>query len=529
MTAAGTRKPRVRALTIYLLKEFVSEAEDSIEPAEEVRGFDLDVGGVAAKFFLNPSRVALPAWFSFFEGKVDVAQHLVKSASSAAVLVFPVAGRWFAVTFGYGRNMLRQGVWEANFGLKVTLNAIDDRSIRSIDRKSFDAIARHTREEASRAGSIEQFGLSVEEDLLRAVVGTPEDTSLGRRLAGMDALTTNIAVRLADLPRQIEGYLHEWGRRRYQARYPWIDHVAEIRDRGQARELDERLVRRMAADDLENIWLAVPVPVEWAQVGGFRFSEFARAETDDDIDIRRFLESVRDRSNLSPETLRRRYVYCVDPDESFELHKWSIYQCVYAEIRDGDDVFLLTGGHWYRVAPSFVQRVDGDVGALQATAYELPSYRHRSEEDYNQAVADRDQTVALMDRKNIRYGGGASQIEFCDLVVGPRTFLHVKRYGGSSVLSHLFAQGLVSATLFLQDPDFRRQVRSKLDPSFQGAIPDTQPDARDYEIGFAIVSRVPGSLVLPFFSKVNLRNAVRTLKGLGYRVTLTKIETVQDN
>ena len=136
MTAAGTRKPRVRALTIYLLKEFVSEAEDSIEPAEEVRGFDLDVGGVAAKFFLNPSKVALPAWFSFFEGKVDVAQHLVKSASSAAVLVFPVAGRWFAVTFGYGRNMLRQGVWEANFGLKVTLNAIDDRSIRSIDRKS---------------------------------------------------------------------------------------------------------------------------------------------------------------------------------------------------------------------------------------------------------------------------------------------------------------------------------------------------------------------------------------------------------
>jgi uncharacterized protein (TIGR04141 family) len=87
----------------------------------------------------------------------------------------------------------------------------------------------------------------------------------------------------------------------------------------------------------------------------------------------------------------------------------------------------------------------------------------------------------------------------------------------------LFSQGVVSATLFLQDPDFRREVRKKLPPVHRSGVPEGRPRAERYEVGFAIVSRSPRDLALPFFSKVNLRNAARTLKGFGYHVTLSKI------
>jgi uncharacterized protein (TIGR04141 family) len=447
----------------------------------------------------------------------------LRSASSAAVLVLPVSGRWLAITFGYGRHLLRNGIWEPNFGLKVTLNSIDFTSIRSIDRKSFDAIARHTREQASRAGSIEQFGLNVEEDLLRAVVGKPEDGALGRTMAGMDALTVTDAVALPDLPGQLQRYLAQWRKHRYRGRYPWVDQIAEIRDRRQARELDERLVRHLAARELDHSWLAVPVPIDWSRVGGFRFSMSERVETHDDIHLLAFLESLRASTSLSPETLKQKSVYCLDPDGRHPIEKWPIYQCLYAEIREGDDVFLLTGGRWYRIAQRFVQRIDADVAALPSTEYALPPYRHGSERAYNQAVARGDASIALMDGKNIRYGGGASQIEFRDLFIRKRLMLHVKRYGGSSVLSHLFAQAVVSATLFLQDPEFRREVRRKLGQAHRDGVPDGRPSVDRYEVAFAIVSRSPADLVLPFFSKVNLRNAVRTLTGLGYHVTLTKI------
>lgn len=515
--------PRVRPLTIYLLKGTVRGASDAVEGPDDLQVFPIRVGRATATLFVKPSLVVPPAWVGFFEGHVDLRQVLLRSASSAAVLVLSVAGRWFAVAFGYGRHLLRQGVWEPNFGLRVTLNSIADSSIRSIDRKSFDAIARHTREEASRAGSIEQFGLHVEEDLLRAVVGKPEDETLGRSMAGMDALTVTAAVGLPDLPAQLERYGGQWRKRRYRERYPWVDQIAEIRDGRQSRDLDEQVVKRLAARDFDHTWLAVPEPINWSHAGGFRFSMSERAQTHDDIHLQQFLESLRDPTSLSPKRLRQKSVYCLDADGRHASDRWSVYQCLYAEIREGEDVFLLTGGRWYRVARRFVQRIDQDVAGLPSTEYTLSAYRHGSEAAYNQAMARRDAAIALMDQKNIRYGGGASQIEFCDLFVKKRAMLHVKRYGGSSVLSHLFSQGVVSATLFLQDAEFRKEIRKKLTSAHRDGVPEGRPRVDRYEVGFAIVSRSEGGLVLPFFSKVNLRNAARTLMGFGYRVTLTKI------
>ena len=286
-------------------------------------------------------------------------------------------------------------------------------------------------------------------------------------------------------------------------------------------------MQKLIDRELDHAWLAVPVPLDWSQVGGFRFSRSERAETHDDIHLRAFLDVLRDPTKLSPDVLRRKSVYCLDPDGRHERERWTVYQCLYAEIRQQDDVFLLTGGRWYQVAQRFVRRVDGDIRRLPATDHPLPSYRHGSEEAYNLAVSKGDPAVALMDRKNIRYGGGSSQIEFCDLfVVEKRLMLHVKRYGGSSVLSHLFSQGVVSATLLLQDQEFRQEVRKKLGRDHRNGVPERRPRAERYEVGFVVISKAPGDLVLPFFSKVNLRNATRTLHGLGYRVTLTKVEVV---
>ena len=520
----GTETPPIRSVTIYLLKSRVGTAVDAIEAPDDLQTFSLQLGREEATLFVKPSNLGQPSWTKLFKGHVDFPRGLLQSASSAAVLLLSVADRWFAITFGYGRHLLTQGVYEPNFGLRVTLNSIADASIRSIDRKSFDTIARHTREEASRAGSIEQFGLNVEEDLLRAVVGTPEDAALGRRMAGMDALTVTFAATLAQLPAQLERYLQQWGKQTYRNRYPWVDHVNEVRDRRQVQSLDAQIVERLGARELDHVWLAVPVPIDWSQVGGFRFSPSTRAEIYDDIHAEAFLKSLRDPTKMSAKTLRRKSVYCLHSDGRYERDKWSIYQCLYAEIRDEDEIFLLTGGRWYRVARQFVRKIDEDITRLPPTAYELPPYSHESEAKYNAVVAEADEEIALMDNEKIWYGGGASQIEFCDLFIQKKTLLHVKRYGASSVLSHLFSQGVVSATLFVQDQQFRTEVRRKLGPEHREGVPEDRPDVDRYEIGFAVVSRSAGDLVLPFFSKVNLRNAARTLMGLGYRVTLTKID-----
>jgi len=65
------------------------------------------------------------------------------------------------------------------------------------------------------------------------------------------------------------------------------------------------------------------------------------------------------------------------------------------------------------------------------------------------------QTVELKKR-------GLTKVEFCDLFGLNKEIVHIKRYTGSSELSHLFQQGVVSAELFLHEPEFRKLVNDKL-------------------------------------------------------------------
>jgi uncharacterized protein (TIGR04141 family) len=125
-----------------------------------------------------------------------------------------------------------------------------------------------------------------------------------------------------------------------------------------------------------------------------------------------------------------------------------------------------------------------------------------------------------MDRRTVRYGGGKSQVEFCDLF-GPaeKLLLHVKRYAGSSPLSHLFAQALVSGETFRVEPQFRVALNAVLPAAHR--IPSPQDGPEGYGIVLGIAK--PTELTLPFFAKVALRHTVKRLIGFGYDVQLAHI------
>ena len=104
-----------------------------------------------------------------------------------------------------------------------------------------------------------------------------------------------------------------------------------------------------------------------------------------------------------------------------------------------------------------------------------------------------------MDRKMINHGGAHSKIEFCDLITKDKKLIHVKHYGGSSVLSHLFSQGLVSGELFLGDSKFREKVNAKLPDGFKITDTKVRPISSHYEIIFGIISSSTKRLGNPVF------------------------------
>lgn len=479
------------------------------------------------KLYVQTSRPKVPRWAKLFADYLDI-NELGRVSTSSAVFLLQVNKRLFALTFGQGRHLLTPGVWEERFGLKVALNCIEENHLRSIDKRTFDAIARHTRVQSSREAAPPDFGLDIEQDLLRAVTGTPSDEQLGKKLDGMDALHALLRAEISDLRAVLSTYLDKFHDTSYKKVFPWVDHIAEVSSPRTIDELDQLLVGRIEDRNFDRCWLAVPEVVDWADISGFRYGFGARAPEHHDLHFPEFLSSLREDAPVTLDVLKRRHAHCIG-DEGHEIDEWPIYQCIYCEIEHEGDSYLLSGGKWYRVNRDFVTEVNEDFERLPRFADALADYDDDTEAAYCERVVDRsDGLYALMDRKTIQIGGGYSKVEFCDLYSRTRDLIHVKRYGGSSVLSHLFSQGLVSGEAFRSDLKFRQDVDALLPRTHKIADSAQAPNPADYRIVFAVVSDSPDALTLPFFSKINLRHATRRLQALGYRVAISKI-SVSDN
>jgi uncharacterized protein (TIGR04141 family) len=121
-------------------------------------------------------------------------------------------------------------------------------------------------------------------------------------------------------------------------------------------------------------------------------------------------------------------------------------------------------------------------------------------------------------------------VEVCDVLTPDRQLIHVKRHLGGRDLSHLFAQGSVSAQLLQDDPAFRVEAGTRVakltgDPRFVHFTADPLPTA-SFRVLYAVIADWRGRTLaeaLPLFSKVNLRSVFRELRSRHFQVSCYQV------
>lgn len=515
------RSPTTK-LNVYLLKNGVDVADAISGKLREP--VDITAGGkTIGQLYLYKAPPKQAGWTYFFTEQKSKLSSLLSAGSGG---LFHIQGsRSFLLSFGYASHQVDKNMIEPDFGLRVTLNSVEGNKLRSVDAFTPDALGRQTRTQASRLGSIPEFGLNIDQDLLRTVSAQPTDDSLGQRMSGKDNLTVNVKTDVAGLPELLETYLGRFRAKAYKKDFAWIDKIREVRDRQKIADLDGRLAKQFQLNAFEKTWMAVPEIVEWERIKGFRYGLGTKGSLDPDLHVSRLRESFREPSTIAVEQLKKSVKAYSDEEARFPSYDWTAYSCIYCEIELGGDVFLLTNGKWFRVSSDFVEQVTNAIKRIPERRT-LPNFEHATEEEYNKAVAKSSGgKLALLDRKSIHVGGGRSQVEFCDLYGKDGRMIHVKRYGGSGVLSHLFQQGVNSATLWTIHEEFRQKVNTKLPRTHKLADPLAQIDRERFKTVFAITTKKDQPLwkSLPFFSKLSLRNAREQLRALGYSVELERI------
>jgi uncharacterized protein (TIGR04141 family) len=511
---------RIQHLTVFLIRQGVESYDYALKEksldAQPLRA-DLPFEG-AVYFRTAPFRS--PRWVGFLESGTGNNVGALSTTSNSAVLFVRASDRIFAFTFGYGHTMLDAGSFERDFGLRVTLNAVDPEKLRSVDASTIEEMTLRTRRQTSRRSPLETFGLDITRDLLRGVVGEPRDLTVARHLAGADPLRMAVPIEFSQLAEKCSELLRIQGLGTYKERFSWIDHLQAIRDPGLTEQLDELLPGAITGPQASQPHLAPPQTFNWEGWEGFYYStDDFEGEPRVDLDLDEYVLSLGD-EDVTVGLLRRDHVFVRYSSAAAAISEWSIYNCLVWEGVLDDQLYVLTEGQWFNVDRDFASSVRTRVGQLPAAALDLPGPQDdESEGAYNIRAADLGSAV-LLDRKLARAAGAGSSIEFCDLMTLDRQLVHVKWWSKSATLSHLFAQGTVSAETFLSDETFRENVREALaERSGEAAalIPEGRPMAPEFEIDYVILGK-QNAESLPFFSQLTMLNAYGRLQLLGFKV-----------
>jgi uncharacterized protein (TIGR04141 family) len=368
------------------------------------------------------------------------------------------------------------------------------------------------------------FGIDVERDLLKSVTGILKDrySALGARITGRDQVQFTASTSPKDVYRLLDVIIEAYSSDDYKdGAFVWVDHIGEVKDVELVSRLDGKLIARLLGRNLDKIWLSVPEVIDWERVLGFKYL-IKRDPVYYDVRIVELLDSIEEYGyRLNIDTLQKKMIYSVD-EELEVVKKWSAYCFIYAELYENGRYFILNNGKWYEVNKDYAQVIDEYYKAIPRSQIKLPEYDDDSETDYNaRVVSQNPDEYFLLDKKNIKISTSASPVEPCDIFKFPDIFIHVKRYGGSSVLSHLFYQGLVSGELFIREDEFKSELNKRIGGSLHKTY--LRNIEHRFSIIYAIISEYDEDLSIPLFSKISIKHAVSRLKALGYHIELAKI------
>jgi len=491
----------------------------------------------SATLYVKCTQEKRPKWSSFLDELTGEKIPELTSKSSSSVLFWKTEEGIVAFVFGYGRFLIDISKFAQDFGIKTALNMLNHESLRSVDLYTLDDQPIQKRAQAVRESRVDVFGIDISRDVLRAVTGTPKNNIDLTNITGGDAmLSFGRQMEIKNLPAVVKLILKYYKNMDYKKEFAWVDNIRRTQDRNLVAQLDEELLK--AIKEGRDFAITMPEIVEWDSISGFSFTR-SKSVIMPTIDSKIYLETI-DINKVSIESLKHDKIFVTDVQG--DKKAFSVYKMICFEvIKDDSKNHILFAGVWYEIDKSFMTRINTTLDRIPESTLSFPKIETwiengkltiESEGDYNIRAA-KELKCYLLDKKLVKSSRTTTPIEVCDLLTNKYQMVHVKhRKGGSAGLSHLFAQGSVSADVLLADNQFRkmaRKVLKKVDPKARDLIPEEKLISSKYEIVFLILGEGSGTVKknLPFFSKVNLANVYDKLSQQGFKVAVCGAETTE--
>ncbi len=522
-------------ISLFLNNDSTKEFKDCLKENFKYEEYPLKNNlGLNGKIFVQKSDPKSPSWEDELNQLSAQKIKFSENVPNKAVVVVKRRNRFFSITYGYGRSMLNDLKIVRNFGLKVAANLIDKDKIRSMNITSIEDVIVSSQRQSSIYASQDTFALDTRKNLLQSVSGAPASESVASFLVGTDSLVASRKMNITNIRDSIDFYYNSYKKNDYKNNgFSWLDNILEVREKKLKSDLDNQLYIEITKRNYPTI--APNTLLDWENIEGFFLTGTGKREKEFSIEIdsNAYFSIIGNKikSNSSfISSLKRNKLVTKYRDTDEERIVGSLYSSLIFEIDYNREKYILCYGSWYKINKKFFNTIKTEINDIVDTMLPIVflASNGQSEGDFNKAFSASHPDYYILD-KEMYHGDsyGRSSVEVADIVTKDKKLIHVKKGGSSSKLSHLFSQGVVSATILAQDIKMKEFINKKCGCK----ILNLSETNNEFEIVFAILDKrvtgeVKNSDILPFFSMVNLFNAIQQLKSMGFKYSILKIPVV---
>lgn len=498
-----------RSFSVYLLKQgFSYENALRTDNLQSATAQNLPNG---AHMYISSNNRIQPWWKEYWGVQNDIRQEY-----KSAIIFIPINDRWFAITYGATFHNLNDNSFEHDFGLITALNILDPNKIKSADILRPEN-AHKRRMQIPVASSLDFFDFNKDDSIIKRLTGAVKDEymELMKAVTGATCLRFTSKIQPGDISALCSQLLDIYSRDDYKTIFPDIHNISPIKDPSIIGDLDAKLLDDFNNNSI-NLVLSIPEIIDYNHTVKIKYSGAGRSSLEfDDIYIGGYRQYLEEKhiQNINIDELKKHRLSIKD-ENGQKLDTYVMYRCLLYDCVLDDKTYHLCDGEWYVIDTDYLNRIQSELDPYFVDNLEyLPACTHRLESEYNNGVAEVNHNVICLDTESIS-PDGATRVEPCDLITiheDKINFAHIKTSTRSSMLSHLFNQGVNSVTLLRLKEEARTKLKELLHHQNEYV---TAIDRQDFFVVYGIITTKDAankSRNLPLFSQISLLRIIREL------------------
>jgi uncharacterized protein (TIGR04141 family) len=361
---------KLKTFSLYLAKPEVADFADllTVGASDMVRHGTATVATSSefadgAVLYTFPGQPTVPKWVPLLKTAFTLPGNLI-SQSPCALLLFKKDASLFAVSFAYAHVYLDDAKTEAEFGLRVAINAVSDARLRSVERSNIGAAIRDFAQ-AAGTRDLRSFGFDDALDLIRKVSRRASDDEFANMVTGARSLRFSKKIDIAEVTDVAIEAVRVFKSHAYKnTGFKIIDFLAPVLDPTVKTSLDSSLVAALR-DSSDEFEIAIPEILP-ESVGSFRFEHAGFSNFHADLSLELYREELGERlSTLSLDDLQKHTVSAYAENENRPFQYWSVYDSLVGSLVSGGERFALNEGYWYRVSKAFKDAADSKFAELR--------------------------------------------------------------------------------------------------------------------------------------------------------------------